>query len=116
MKCEIVRILSEKEGFLRENHLLKDLIKEKESLEQENARLRITIKQLMDHSHGSCSQSANTSHESIEFPLHDRSSPDGQEIEAFVQNPSIDVGYKSILAPLDRIEAQDKVRYECTMA
>ena len=77
VKSEIVRMIREKEGCLKENVLLKQMSQEKEALAKENDRLRKIIQQMLDE--GSCNV-PKTILEKEDSPLPDRSSPDGQEM------------------------------------
>ena len=94
VKSEIVRILSEKDGFLRENGLLKDLSKENESLKEENMQMRVQIQELIEEK--KWLGSPNSSQDNILIQLLDRSSPDGQEIETVLQDQSAQENYKPI--------------------
>ena len=76
VKSEIVRILSEKDGFLRENGMLKNLSNENESLKEENMRMRVQIQELIEEN--KYLGSPNSSQAKILLQLLDRSSPDGQ--------------------------------------
>ena len=77
VKSEIVRMIREKEGCLKENVLLKQMSQEKEALAKENDRLRMIIQQMLDE--GSCNE-PKTILKKEDSPLPDRSSPDGQEM------------------------------------
>ena len=77
VKTEIVRMIREKEGCLKENILLKQISQEKEALAKENDRLRMIIKHMLDE--GSCNE-PKTILKKEDSPLPDRSSPDGQEM------------------------------------
>ena len=70
-----MRIISEKDGVLKENGALKDLQIENSRLKEENRKLRQNI------ANNSPTQSTNSSQDDIEFALPDRSSPDGEELE-----------------------------------
>ena len=94
VKSEIVRILSEKDGFLRENELLKDLSKENESLKEENMQMRVQIQELIEEK--KCLGSPNSSQANILLQLLDRSAPDGQEIETILQDQSVQENFKPI--------------------
>jgi len=78
VKSEIMRILSEKNGVLKENKSLKDLQIENEYLKVENKNLKLRFEQMVDDN--SPFQSPNSSHENIGLELPDRSSPDGEEL------------------------------------
>ena len=92
VKSEIVRILSEKDGFLRENGLLKDLSKENKSLIEENMRMRVKMQELIEENR--YLGSPNSSQDNILIQLPDRSSPDGQEIETILQDQSVKENFK----------------------
>jgi len=77
VKTEIVRMIREKEGCLKENILLEQISQEKEALAKENDRLRMIIKHMLDE--GSCNE-PKTILKKEDSPLPDRSSPDGQEM------------------------------------
>lgn len=78
VKSEIMRILSEKNGVLKENKSLKDLQIENRYLKEENKNLKLKFEQMVDDN--SPLQSPNSSHENIGLELPDRSSPDGEEL------------------------------------
>ena len=88
-----MRILSEKDGFLRENGMLKDLSNENESLKEENMQMRVQIKELIKKN--GYVGSPNSSQENIQVQLLDRSSPDGQEIETVLQDQSAQENFKT---------------------
>ena len=87
-----MRILSEKDGFLRENGMLKDLSNKNESLKEENMRMRVQIQELIKEN--GYLGSPNSSHDNILLQLLDRSSPDGQEIETILQDQSAQENFK----------------------
>ena len=89
-----MRILSEKDGFLRENGMLKNLSNENESLKEENMRMRVQIQELIKKN--GYVGSPNSSQENIQVQLLDRSSPDGQEIETVLQDQSAQENYRPI--------------------
>jgi len=78
VKSEIMRILSEKNGVLKENKSLKDLQIENRHLKEENKNLKLKFEQMVGDN--SPFQSPNSSQENIELELPDRSSPDGEEL------------------------------------
>jgi len=78
VKSEIMRILSEKNGVLKENKSLKDLQIENKHLKEENKNLKLKFEQMVGDN--SPFQSPNSSQENIELELPDRSSPDGEEL------------------------------------
>ena len=94
VKSEIVRILSEKDGFLRENGMLKNLSNENESLKEENMRMRVQIQELIKKN--GYVGPPNSSQENIQVQSLDRSSPDGQEIETVLQDQSAQENYRPI--------------------
>ena len=81
-----MRILSEKDGFLKENGLLKDLNKENEALKEENRKMRVQLQELIEEN--GYLGSPNSSQDNILLQLLDRSSPDGQEIETILHDQS----------------------------
>ena len=84
VKSEIVRILSEKEGFFKENGTLRDYKKSYEDLKEENMHLKKERKK-MDEEIISL-KSPNVSRDKSIQEIHDRSSPDGEELESVLQN------------------------------
>jgi len=78
VKSEIIRILSEKDGVLRENQILKNLQTENKTLKEENRKLRKKYKQMVDDN--SPKRSAYSSDEGFELEIPARSSPDGEEL------------------------------------
>ena len=78
VKSEIIRILSEKDGVLRENQILKNLQTENKTLKEENRKLRKKYKQMVDDN--SPKRSAYSSDEGFELEIPARSSPDGAEL------------------------------------
>jgi len=78
VKSEIMRILSEKNGVLKENKSLKDLQIENKHLKEENKNLKLKFEQMVGDN--SAFQSPNSSQENIGLELPDRSSPDGEEL------------------------------------
>ena len=87
VKSEIVRMIREKEGCLKENILLKQISQEKEALAKENDRLRMIIKHMLDE--GSCNE-PKTILKKEDSPLPDRSSPDGQEMNIHQLNETVE--------------------------
>ena len=87
VKSEIVRMIREKEGCLKENALLKQMSQEKEALAKENDRLRMIIQQMLDE--GSYNM-PKTILEKENSPLPDRSSPDGQEMNIHQLNETVE--------------------------
>ena len=83
VKSEIVRILSEKEGFFKENGTLRDYKKSYENLKEENMQLKKERKKLNEEIKSLKSQNASRD-KGIQEML-DRSSPDGEEVEAVLQ-------------------------------
>ena len=79
VKSEIIRILSEKDGVLRENGILKELQLENQNLKEENRKLRERFERMLEINLPT--QSPNSSQDDIELELPDRSSPDGEELE-----------------------------------
>jgi len=79
VKSEIIRILSEKDGVLRENGILKELQLENQTLKEENRKLRERFERMLEINLPT--QSPNSSQDDIELELPDRSSPDGEELE-----------------------------------
>ena len=84
VKSEIVRIITEKDGFLRENGFLKDLKMEKDDLKEENKKLKLDLTQLIEEK----------KHNRATNPSQDRSSADGQEIDTVLQEMSSKRKYK----------------------
>ena len=104
VKSEIVRIITEKDGFLRENGLLKDLKMERDDLKEENKKLKHDLRQLIEEKKHL--RSPNPSQDNFQLQISDRSSPDGQEIEMIIQEMSSKGNYKDTEALKD-----DQIRY-----
>ena len=83
VKSEIVRILSEKEGFFKENGTLRDYKKSYEDLKEENMQLKKERKKLNEEI--IYLKSPNVIIDKSIQEIHDRSSPDGEELEAVLQ-------------------------------
>ena len=83
VKSEIVRILSEKEGFFKENGTLRDYKKSYENLKEENMQLKKERKILKEEIKSL--KSPNASRDKSIQEILDRSSPDGEEVEAVLQ-------------------------------
>ena len=96
VKSEIVRIITEKDGFLRENGFLKDLKMERDDLKEENKKLKLDLRQLIEEKKHN--RSPNPSQANLQLQLSNRSSPDGQEIETVLQEMSFKRNYKDIEA------------------
>jgi len=88
VKSEIMRILSEKNGVLKENRSLKDLQIENDALKEENKNLKQKFEQVFDNN--SPFQSPNSSQEDIVLELPDRSSPDGEELNKISKESTSD--------------------------
>ena len=94
VKSEIVRIITEKDGFFKENGMLKDYKKAYEDIKKENLQLEKDIEKMIDDNKSF--KSPNASQDNIVVELLDRSSPDGQEIGTDLQNASCQENWKSI--------------------
>jgi len=94
-------MIREKEGCLKENVLLKQMSQEKEALAKENDRLRKIIQQMLDE--GSCNV-PKTILEKEASPFPDRSSPDGQEMNIYQLNETVDKDENLILKNTKRIK------------
>ena len=99
VKSEIVRIITEKDGFLRENGFMKNLKMERDDLKVENKKLKLDLRQLIEEKKHK--RSSNPSQENFEVQSSDRSSPDGQEIETVLQEMSSKENYKDTEALKD---------------
>ena len=65
VKSEIVRIITEKDGFLRENGLLNDLKMERDDLKEENKKLKLDLRQLIEEK--KLDRSPNSSQENFQL-------------------------------------------------
>ena len=83
VKSEIVRIISEKEVFFKENGTLKDYKKAFEDLKEENSQLRKERQNL--NAENKYLKSPNASQDKNIQEILDRSSPDGEEVESVLQ-------------------------------
>ena len=96
VKSEIVKIITEKDGFFKENGMLKDYKKAYEDIKSENLQLKKDIEKMIDDNKSF--KSPNASQDNIVVELLDRSSPDGQEIGTDLQNASHLENWKSIIS------------------
>ena len=96
VKSEIVKIITEKDGFFKENGMLKDYKKAYEDIKSENLQLKKDIQKMIDDNKSF--KSPNASQDNIVVELLDRSSPDGQEIGTDLQNASHLENWKSIIS------------------
>ena len=87
VKTEIVRIISEKDCFYKENGTLKNYKQAFEILKQENLKLKTEVLLLKEENKSL--KFPNTSQDIIVHDILDRSSPDGQEIEADIKRHKI---------------------------
>ena len=94
-----MRIISEKEGSLRENEFYQDLNKERDVIRHKNHKLKHDIQKLIEDK--KCKRLPNSSQDNLELPLSNRSSPDGQEIEMVIQEMSSQGKYKDTEALKD---------------
>jgi len=107
VKTEIVRIISEKDCFYKENGTLKNYKQACEILKQENLKLKTELLLLKEEN--TFLKSPNTTQDIIVHDILDRSPPDGQEIEADITRHNIIEVQKNVESNIKN-EANKQIR------